>query len=265
MGEKRSQLLPDLDAYLERIGVEGAKEPSPGFLDELIDAHQRTVPFENIGVYMRHESPSLEIPDMFDKIVTRKQGGYCFELNALFGALLQDLGFRARPCMCRVIFRPSLRDIVSHRANIVTIDGKDYLADVGFGGPMPNFALVLEDGASRTELGQTFTVRIFDDYWWDVCYARDGQEAQTVLRACVMPVGEKDFIPFSFHQSQDPQSPFRLNLMANIRTKEGAINLRNKTLTEHRNGEKTVTELESEKDVERILWERFGLRQFSKA
>ena len=198
MKEQPRRMLPSLDAYLDRIGVCDVQPATLEFLDELIYAHQRTVPFDNLDVYEKHLVPSLQVPDLFDKIVVRKRGGYCFELNALFNALLLELGFDSRPCMARVLFRPVPYFHISHRANFVRIDGRDYLADVGFGGPMPSFALPVEDGATRIGRGQAFAMHRYDDYWWDVGYTGGGGQGQRVLRVCVMPVDDPDFVPLSF-------------------------------------------------------------------
>jgi arylamine N-acetyltransferase len=75
---------PEVRAYLERIGYDGPLDGSAEALAELQERHLHTVPYENLDV-LRRVPLSLEIPDLFDKIVTRRRGGYCFELNALFG------------------------------------------------------------------------------------------------------------------------------------------------------------------------------------
>lgn len=259
MSEELYEPLPDLDAYLKRIGIAQAKDPSPAFLDELIYAHQCSVPFDNLDVCERGIVPSLGIADLFDKIVVRKRGGYCFELNALFGALLKALGFTVAPCMARVLLRPIPYPLISHRANIVTIDGKRYLADVGFGGPQATFAPLIEDGATHTEKGHTFTLHRAGHSWWEVGYQGSKGEEQIVLCICTLSVGEEDFIPLSFYQATFPQSVFKLNRMANINTQDGALNLRNNTFTVFAGAEKTVTEIGDEAEITRLLREKFGI------
>lgn len=258
MSEELYQPLPDVGAYLKRIGIPQAKEPTQAFLDELIDAHQRHVPFDNLDVCEKAKTPSLGIADLYDKVVNRMRGGYCFELNALFAALLKAVGFEVQPCMARVLLRPMPYPLISHRANFVTIDHKRYLADVGFGGPMPPFAPLVEDGASRTVARQTFTLHKIDAYWWEVGYTGSKAEEQRVLRVCELPVGEEDFVALSFFQAQNPQSVFRLNRMANIKTESGAYNLRNNDFTEFCDGEKTTVEVPDE-DLEALLEQKFGI------
>ena len=258
MSEELYAPIPDLDAYLARIGIAEAKKPTAAFLDELIYAHQHTVPFDNLDVFAKGLTPSLAIADLFDKIVVRKRGGYCFELNALFGALLKALGFDVQPCMARVLLRPIPYPLISHRANIITIDGKRYLADVGFGGPQPTFAPLIEDGASRTEEGQTFTLHRVAHSWWEVGYQGTKEEERSVLRICMLAVGEEDFVPLSFYQANFEGSVFRNTRMVNIKTADGALDLRNDTYTVFASGQKTSREI-TEDELDQLLEEKFGI------
>lgn len=259
MTEELYRPLPDLDAYLARIGIDEAAPPTREFLDTLIYAHQHTVPFDDLDVYEKQLAPSLGVADLFDKIVRRKRGGYCFELNALFGALLRALDYDVQPCMARVLLRPIPHPLVTHRANIVTIEGKRYLADVGFGGPMPTFAPLIEDGATRTEAGHTFTLHKIDGYWWEVGYQGSKEDERRVLRFCEMPVEEHDFVPLSFYQAQFPDSAFRLHRMVNIKTPDGALDIRDMIFTEFTADGKVSREIENAAELDRLLAEEFGI------
>lgn len=258
MSEELYQPIPDPQAYLARIGIDKAEKPSPAFLDKLIYAHQHTVPFDNLDVFAKKLTPDLGIEALFDKIVVRKRGGYCFELNALFGALLKALGFDVQPCMARVLLRPIPYPLISHRANIVTIEDKRYLADVGFGGPQPTFAPLIEDGASRTEEGQTFTLHRVAHSWWEVGYKGTKEEERAVLCICMLAVGEEDFVPLSFYQANFEGSVFRNTRMVNIKTADGALDLRNDTYTVFAGGEKTSREI-TEDELDQLLEEKFGI------
>ena len=259
MNEELYQPLPSVETYLERIGLDEAEEPSREFLDKLIYAHQRAVPFDDLDVSDKHEVVSLGVEDLFDKIVVRRRGGYCFELNGLFGALLRALGFDVHACMARVIFRPGAYPLITHRANIVSIDGKRYLADVGFGGPMPTFAPLIEAGATRSEFGHAFTLYECDEYWWEVGYQGGKATEQRVLRFCTMPVEEHDFVPLSFYQSANPRSVFRQHRMVNIKTPDGAYDVRDNVFTTFAGGEKTSVEIQDDEEFDRILAEKFGI------
>ena len=102
MYEELYEDLPDVDRYWERLGLDRPKSPlTKDDLDRIIFAHQCSIPFENLDVCDYHRPISLGIPDLFEKIVAGKRGGYCFELNALFDALLKDAGVETMPCLGR--------------------------------------------------------------------------------------------------------------------------------------------------------------------
>lgn len=74
----------DVLAYLDRIGYSGSIDTSLTTLTKLQECHVHTVPWENLDI-LKKIPLSLAIPDLIDKIIYRKCGGYCFELNALYG------------------------------------------------------------------------------------------------------------------------------------------------------------------------------------
>ena len=155
-------------AYLARLGLERPERPTREALDELVYAHQCSIPFETIDMYRCTEPPDLEPARVFDKLVAQRRGGYCFELNALFEALLASLGYRVRPCLCRAVCGAKVKDPINHRAVLVELDGKEVLVDVGFGGPLPSASLSLADGQEQIIRGESFTARRIDAYWWAV-------------------------------------------------------------------------------------------------
>ena len=79
----------EIDAYLERIGYRGSREPTVETLKRLHRAHMLTVPFENLDIPLGRPIV-LSLPLLYDKIVRRRRGGFCYELNGLFAWLLQD-------------------------------------------------------------------------------------------------------------------------------------------------------------------------------
>ena len=133
MYEKLYEPLPDTAAYLERLGLEPPRELNREYLDGLVYAHQCRIPFENLDVYAFHRPISLGIADLFQKIVMNKRGGYCFEMNALFTALLNALGYHAWACMCRILRSKDYIPPVMHRGVLVELDGQLYFCDVGYG------------------------------------------------------------------------------------------------------------------------------------
>lgn len=143
----------DLEAYFHRINFRGPIDVSSDTLTRLHHAHFHNIPFENFDILLGR-GIDLDPQVVFNKLVLSKRGGYCFELNGLFLQALKTLGFKARALLARVHVTgtPSGR---GHQLELISIDGKDWLADVGFGGNSPRMPIPLELDRPVTKDGQT--------------------------------------------------------------------------------------------------------------
>ena len=122
------------DAYLARLGILSPEAPSLAFLQRLQRAHVQSIPYENLDV-RSGRSISLDPDDLYRKIIAGARGGYCFELNILFGWRLSELGYESELRMGRVWLRdPDMVAPRNHGTHVVHIDGGAVIADVGFGG-----------------------------------------------------------------------------------------------------------------------------------
>ena len=154
----------DLPAYLARIGLKLPPPHDTEGLTALQRAHRLAIPFENIDVVLGRRV-SLAPEAVFDKLVTRRRGGYCFEHNALLHEALEALGFETRPLLARVWLGADETPPRTHTLNLVTIDGAPWIADAGFGGsytpPMP-----LAKGEVAAADGTRHRLRRHDDHDW---------------------------------------------------------------------------------------------------
>lgn len=121
--------------YLDRIGLDQVPTTVDGLL-ALQQAQMRAIPYENIEVLLG-DIPDLTENSIWAKLIDARRGGYCFELNKLFGLALEALDFTVRPILCRVRMGAREGGPRTHHALIVTIEGCDWLADAGFSGPAP--------------------------------------------------------------------------------------------------------------------------------
>src|SRR5262245_46685487 len=148
-----------LDAYLRRIGYRGPRAASPEALAALHEAHVAAVPFENLDILLGR-TISLDLDALEAKIVSGRRGGYCFEQNTLFRAVLERLGFRVTSLAARVrggdVLRPR-----THMLLRVDLDEGPWLADVGFGGDGLVHPLPLAAGPGR----DGFALQREDDLW----------------------------------------------------------------------------------------------------
>lgn len=125
----------DLSTYLARIELPAAAcPPTLAGLARLQHAQMSAIPFENLDPYLG-AVPDLAPEAVWQKLVVARRGGYCFELNQLFGRALTELGFQVRPVLGRVRMGAPVASTRAHLAWIATVDGADYLVDTGFGGP----------------------------------------------------------------------------------------------------------------------------------
>src|SRR5690349_18713825 len=85
-------MVLDVSAYLTRISYDGPVEPTLPVLHGLHLAHLRSVPFENLDIHLGRPI-SLAEEQLFAKVVGQRRGGFCYELNGLFAALLREIGY----------------------------------------------------------------------------------------------------------------------------------------------------------------------------
>lgn len=140
-----------LDAYLTRIGLTEKPAPDASGLEVLQRAHRLSIGFENLDVMLGRPIP-IDLASIADKLITRHRGGYCFEHNALLGAMLTELGWANRPLLGRVWLgsdwpgTPATTPPQTHTFRLTSIASEPWIADAGFGGsyvpPLP-----LSDGA----------------------------------------------------------------------------------------------------------------------
>ena len=122
-----------LDDYLKRVGLNTARSPDLDTLRRLHAAHVAAIPFENLDILLGH-GVHLELDQLRDKLIARQRGGYCFEQNTLFLAVLRELGFRVLPMEARVRAGSTALRPRTHMVLAVEVDELQWLADVGFGG-----------------------------------------------------------------------------------------------------------------------------------
>ncbi|HSM44023.1 MAG TPA: arylamine N-acetyltransferase [Acidimicrobiia bacterium] len=120
----------DVDAYLRRLGLESPIVPDLETLELLQRSHLTAIPFENLDVYARR-GVKTDASWSVSKVVDRRRGGWCFELNGAFAALLEELGYEVKRLAATVLYG-SGAPMPSHLALEVSLDGA-YLVDVGFG------------------------------------------------------------------------------------------------------------------------------------
>ena len=202
----------DLDAYFRRIDYSGPLEPTLSVLNALTFAHARSIPFENLDVLLGRPV-DVRLEAIFEKLVLGRRGGYCFEQNGLFAAVLAALGFQVSPLSARVrIQRP--RDYLPARTHLfirVELDGQSWLTDVGVGGLSLSTAIRLElDTEQATPHEPRRIVREGDKFYHQARFLEEWNDVYEFTLE-EMPVIDREVA--SWYTSTHPQSHFRSRLM----------------------------------------------------
>jgi N-hydroxyarylamine O-acetyltransferase len=242
------------DDYLGRIGCPPAGRADEETLRSLHRAHQMRVPFENLSIHLG-EPIRLAEADLLGKVVARRRGGFCYELNGAFALLLGALGFGVERVAARVYGGGSLGPPFDHMALVVrTADGGGpWLADVGFGAHS-TFPLLLEDSAEQHDPAGLFQVVPAPDGDLDVLKE---SEPQYRLERRVRSI--EDFVPTCWWQQTAPESHFRAGLICSVLTVDGRISLSGRTLITTTNGGRTEEELADDAAVLAAYRDHFGI------
>ena len=245
-----------MERYLERIGYTGNRTPSLENLTRLLRCHLETVPFETLDFWHDPKQLSLQIPDLYDKVVSRRRGGVCCELNTIFCWLLQELGYDVYPVLVRILMRPGDNPI-SHECLIVRVDGKAYYCDVGFGGPGPKGLVCLDDEGVQQVFGDEFTVN--RDGIHIYINANMGGTFCPLLQLLDIPATVADFEIVLFYFTAHPNGHFVNLRTVNLCQPDGGyLALTGNTFTGLRNGEKFQREV-PEEEIPALLKQEFGL------
>ena len=94
--------LSDTARYLRRLGFDAPPAPTLDTLRQLQWRHTAEFPFETLSTLLRQPVP-IDLESVERKVFEEGRGGYCYELNQLFLALLQALGYDAHGITGRVV------------------------------------------------------------------------------------------------------------------------------------------------------------------
>jgi N-hydroxyarylamine O-acetyltransferase len=247
----------DLEAYLGRIGYSGRLQPDHAVLEALHLAHATHIPFENLDILL--ERPiRLDVASLQAKLVTGGRGGYCFEHNLLFSAVLQRLGFSVRQLAARVIYRSRRQYPRTHMLLLVDAGGATWLADVGFGGESLLLPVPFGGGREARQFAWTYRVTEVAGEWM-LQSLRSG--SWTDLYSFTLdPQLAVDFEPANHYMSTHPDSRFVRTLTAQLPTPAVRYVLRNRELVLDDGRDLGRRVLADDDEVLAVLAETFGLR-----
>ena len=248
--------------YLRRIGYEGKTEVSKECLEALMELHLRNVPFENLESYKEGKVPSLESSDVYEKIVIRKRGGYCFELNKLFYELLKASGFQAIPVGVRILWKKEKLPPMLHRATLVTLGSDMYYCDIGYGGPGPKHPVKLEDGIHEEKGGEFRIMMEPEGTNGEILIERrKGNTYLPLLRFRMSPTLEVDFELMNFYCATSPDVMFTQKRVLSRNTLGGSVALTGNVLSiQHADGSLDCQETSSDETLREWIRSYFEIQ-----
>lgn len=247
----------DLEAYLGRIGYSGRLQPDLAVLEAIHLAHATHIPFENLDILLKRPI-RLDLASLQAKLVTGGRGGYCFEQNLLFSAVLQRLGFSVRQLAARVIYRSGRKLPRIHMLLLVDVADATWLADVGFGREGLLLPLPFGGGQEARQFAWTYRVTTADGEW--VLQSLRSGAWTDLYSFSLEPCLAIDFEPANLYTSTHPDSRFVRTLTAQLPTPDVRYVLRNRELVLDRGETITRRVLADDDELLAVLAEVFGLR-----
>jgi N-hydroxyarylamine O-acetyltransferase len=222
----------DVQAYLKRINFNGEHKPTLDTLKALHLKHTLTIPFENLNPLLRIPV-DLELRALEEKLVFNKRGGYCFEHNLLFAAILRSFGFEVRGLAARVMWNLPESTVIArgHMLLQVKVDGIPYIADVGFGGLTLTAPLLFKTGIAQETPHESFKITTIEDEF--ILHAQVKGEWKPLYRFGSQEYLPQDYEVSSYYLSNNPKSHFISTLIAARPTLQGRYALRNNELSIH--------------------------------
>lgn len=253
MSISKEQFISD---YLERINYQGDLALCSETLIELQQLHVYHIPFENLDLLGDSFTPNLDREFLFDKIVTRRRGGVCYELNTSFFNLLTAIGFSTHQISGAV--QPG-ENMFSHVATLVHLPEGDFIADVGFG---DSYLPVLSTASDKITQVNDLEYRLVysENQVADIQRRRPNGEWERMYTICFTPRVMDDYFDRFHWASAKGNTAFSMRPICVSHTSEQRITLRRGVLSIERGG-KTVESFPvvSEEETKRVLREYFDL------
>ncbi|HEY0384838.1 MAG TPA: arylamine N-acetyltransferase [Pyrinomonadaceae bacterium] len=247
----------NIEAYLARINYQGSLAPVAETLRALQVAHLLAVPFENLSI---HSGQPIVLEDeaLFTKIVTERRGGFCYEVNGLFAALLRTLGFDVQMLSAGVAnaeggFGPDF----DHMTLLVTLERR-WLSDVGFGDSFRE-PLLLDERSVQVQGRRAYKL-LPEDAHLILFQRHEGDAWKPQYRFTLESHTFSDFAEMCRYHQTSAESHFTRARVCTRATEEGRVTLSEmRLITTSEEGERQERTLKSSAEYAEILSEQFGI------
>jgi len=246
----------DLGAYLHRIGSSGPTAPTLDVLRALHRHHMLAIPFENLDIPLKCEI-KLELERIYDKMVTRGRGGFCYEQNGLFCWALRQIGFDVDMLSARVAredggYGPEF----DHMLLLVRVSGERWLADVGFGDSFVE-PLRLDTPEPQVDGGLEYQVAREGEKY--LLLRREDGRLEKKFLFNLNPHVLSEYGEMCVYHQTSPQSSFTRRRVCSRATGKGRVTLTGTSLIVTEEGKRTETEIASEQQFVDFLRDHFAI------
>jgi N-hydroxyarylamine O-acetyltransferase len=243
-------------SYLNRINISHIANADYATLVSLHERHVFNIPFENLDIHYK-KIFDLDPEKIYDKVITRRRGGFCYELNFLFSRLLTALGFDAQIIESRIFTEQGKAGPAFDHMSIHVKTDREYLADVGFGDLFVR-PLEIREGVQH-DGRHYFKIDPMEDDCFLLSMSSDGIDFHKKYTFSLKPVTITDFHALCFDKQINPESYFVKNTICTKPTTSGRITLFNSKLVERRNEERIVTDIPDNETMQLLLSEKFKI------
>ena len=246
----------DIDAYLARIDAARPAAMTAEALAALQVAHLVTVPFETLDIGLGRPI-SMELPAIFEKVVARRRGGFCYELNGLFAWLLHELGYPVTMLSARTLDADgSVGPEFDHLVLRVDLE-EPWLVDVGFGDTFREPLRMVEGLEQTDSLGRAHRLDCDGEEWTLVGRQTVAASWVPQYRFTLLRRNLDDFEPMCrWQQTEAPY--FTEHRLCSVGTPDGRVTLYDDRLIVHAAGGRTERAVE-EGEVLELLRDAFGV------
>jgi N-hydroxyarylamine O-acetyltransferase len=246
----------NIDGYLRRIEYAGDLHPSAATLAGLHLAHATHIPFENLDILLG-KPIRLDLESLERKLVDGRRGGYCFEQNLLFGAVLEHLGFSVTRLIARVRHRTTALLPRTHMALLVELADGRWIADVGFGADGLLLPVPFGEGAESRQFLWSYRV-VPDGPRWVMQSFRESEWCD-LYAFTLDPQEPVDYETANWYTSTHPNSRFVQTLTAQRVAADARFILRNRELITDRGDAVSSRTLQDQAEIMAVLADLFGL------
>lgn len=247
-----------IEQYLHRLQIEEKIQPNLEMLRKLQRQHLLHIPYENLDS-MAGRITSLNHEDLFQKLIIRRRGGICFELNGLYAWLLESLGYSVTNYAARFISKEDPVQMRRHRVMVVMLDGNRYLTDVGVNQESCRIPLLLEedlvqsDGISEYKLTK-------DPFWgWLLWQKLPGHDWKRIYGFTEEPQLDMDYVMPCIFCDLHPASPINKFYKVSIFMPEANIRIWDDQLIVFAEGMEQSKRKVLPQEVPELLRQQFGI------